>query len=67
MRINLLALAMPFMILPALGQTTFRGTSDESFKFVPYAEIAKRLMTPWPHEVYVSAFMDDMNISMWNL
>ncbi|HEX4636757.1 MAG TPA: hypothetical protein VH189_11285 [Rhizomicrobium sp.] len=59
MRLKLLALATPFMILPALGQTTLRSTPDESFKFVPHDEIAKRLMKPWPNEVYASAFMDD--------
>lgn len=59
MRLRLFVLAMSFMILPAAGQTTLRGTPDESFKYVPREEIAKRLMTPWPHEVYASAFMDD--------
>jgi quercetin dioxygenase-like cupin family protein len=59
MRMKLLALAMSFMVLPALGQTTLRATPDESFKFVSHDEITHRLMTPWPHQVYASAFMDD--------
>jgi mannose-6-phosphate isomerase-like protein (cupin superfamily) len=63
MRINLPALAMSFMVLPALGQangqTTLRSTPDESFKFVSHEEVARRLMTPWPGQVYSSAFMDD--------
>jgi hypothetical protein len=32
MRMNLFAFAMSFMILPALGQTTLRGTPDETFR-----------------------------------
>jgi quercetin dioxygenase-like cupin family protein len=63
MRIKLFVLAMPFMVLPALGQTagqtTLRGTPDETFKFVSHDEVTKRLMKPWPNEVYASAFMDD--------
>ena len=66
MRIRLFALALSCMVLPALAQpagqatpTTLRGTADETFKYVPHEEIAKRLMTPWPHEIYASAFMDD--------
>ncbi len=63
MRIHLSALAMTFIVLPALaqttGQTTLRGTPDETFKIVSHEEIAKRLMTPWPGQVYASAFMDD--------
>ena len=59
MRINLLAFAMSFIILPALAQTTLRGTPDETFKYVSHEEIAKRQMTPWPGEVYASAFTSD--------
>ena len=59
MRMKLLVLATSLTILPAFGQTTLRGTPDESFKFVTHEEIGRRLMTPWPNEVYASAFMDD--------
>ena len=59
MRISLLALAMSVMVVPSLGRTTLRCTPDETFKFVSHDEITHRLMTPWPHEVYASAFMDD--------
>lgn len=59
MRIKLFVLAMSFMVLPALGQTTLRTTPDETFKFVPHDEITHRLMTPVPGHVYSSTFMDD--------
>lgn len=59
MRINLLILAMSLMTLPAMGQTTLRGTPDETFRYVSHQEITHRLMTPWPHEVYASAFTSD--------
>jgi len=59
MRIHLLALAMSFLILPAAGQTTLRGTPGETFRYVSHEEIAKRQMTPWPGEVYASAFTSD--------
>ena len=42
MRIKFLALAMSFTVLPALAQTPLRGTPDDTFKFVPRQEIAKR-------------------------
>jgi mannose-6-phosphate isomerase-like protein (cupin superfamily) len=59
MRIQLTALVLSFMTLPALGQTTLRGTPDETFRYVSHDEITHRLMTPWPHEVYASAFTSD--------
>lgn len=59
MRIQLIALATSFMILPALAQTTLRGTPNDSFKYVSHQEIAKQLMKTWPNEVYASAFMND--------
>ncbi len=62
MRIKLVFLALSFAILPALAQTpapTLRGTPDETFRYVSHEEIAKRQMTPWPGEVYASAFTSD--------
>ena len=59
MRIRLLALVLSCMILPAAGQTTLRGTPNETFRYVSHEEIAKRQMTPWPGEVYASAFTSD--------
>ena len=59
MRIRLLALVLSCFVLPAMGQTTLRGTPDETFRYVSHEEIAKRQMTPWPGEVYASAFTSD--------
>jgi hypothetical protein len=59
MRMKFLALAMSLMVVPALGQTTLRGTPDQGFRYASHEEITKQLMTPWPHEVYASDFMDD--------
>jgi hypothetical protein len=59
MRIHLLAIIMSFAVLPAFGQTPLRGTPDETFRLVSHEEITHRLMTPWPHEVYASAFTSD--------
>ena len=59
MRIRLLALALSLTIVPAMGATTLRGTPDETFRYVSHEEIAKRQMTPWPGEVYASAFTSD--------
>jgi hypothetical protein len=59
MRIKLLALAMSFAALPAAGQTTLRGTPDESFKYLPHQEITHGLMKTWPGEVYASVFGSD--------
>jgi mannose-6-phosphate isomerase-like protein (cupin superfamily) len=59
MRIKLIAFAACFMILPALAQTTLRGTPNDTFKYVSREDIAKQLMKPWPNEVYASAFMND--------
>jgi len=63
MRIKFIALAVSFMVLPALlpssAQTTLRGTQNDKFKYVTREEIAKQLTKPWPGEVYASAFMND--------
>jgi len=59
MRIRLVALALSFMILPALAQPTLRGTPLDKFKFMSRQDIAKQLTKPWPGEVYASAFMND--------
>lgn len=59
MRTRLFALALSFIILPAVAQATLRGTPIDSFEFVPHDEMAKRLMKTWPGEVYASAFMND--------
>jgi hypothetical protein len=59
MRTKLIALVLSFMALPALGQITLRGTSDETFRYVSHEEITHRLLTPWPHEVYASDFTSD--------
>ena len=59
MRIKLIALAVSFMVIPALAQTPLRGTPTDKFKFMSRQDIAKQLTKPWPGEVYASAFMND--------
>lgn len=63
MRIRLVALAVSFMIIPALmsswAQTPLRGTPTDKFKFMSREAIAKQLEKTWPGEVYASAFMND--------
>jgi mannose-6-phosphate isomerase-like protein (cupin superfamily) len=59
MRTKFIALVLSFVALPALGQTTLRGTPDETFRYVSHEEITKKQMTPWPGEVYASAFTSD--------
>jgi quercetin dioxygenase-like cupin family protein len=63
MRIHLTALVLSFMILPALGQapgqTTLRGTPDDTFKYLSHDQITKGLMTPWPGKAYSSVFGSD--------
>ena len=60
MRMKFFALAMSLLAVPAAGQqTTLRGTPDQAFRYASHEEITKHLMTPWPHEVYASDFMDD--------
>src|ERR1700744_6609064 len=59
MRIRLLALALSFLVLPTMGPDALRGPQDETFRYVSHEEIAKRQMTPWPGEVYASAFTSD--------
>src|SRR5690349_2647664 len=48
MRIRLVALALSFMVLPALAQPTLRGTPLDKFKFMSRQDIAKQLTKPWP-------------------
>src|SRR5258706_7587762 len=59
MRIKFIALAVSFMVLPALAQSPLRGTQNDKFKYVTREDIAKQLTKPWPGEVYASAFMND--------
>ena len=59
MRIKLIALATCFMVLPALAQTTLRGTPDETFRYLSHDEIAKGLMKTWPGKTYSSVFGSD--------
>ena len=59
MRIKLIALATCFMVLPALAQTTLRGTPDETFTYLSHDEIAKGLMKTWPGKTYSSVFGSD--------
>jgi mannose-6-phosphate isomerase-like protein (cupin superfamily) len=63
MRFKLVALAVSFMVLPALmpslAQPTLRSTPDDKFKYVSREEIAKRLTKPWPGQIFASAFMND--------
>ena len=59
MRIKFVALAVSFMVLPALAQPVLRGTPDDKFKYMSREQIAKQLTKPWPGEVYASAFMND--------
>ena len=59
MRIKFIALATCFMILPALAQTTLRGTPDETFTYLSHDEIAKGLMKTWPGKTYSSVFGSD--------
>jgi len=59
MRTKLFILALSFMALPALAQTTLRGTPDESFKYLSHDQIAKGLMKPWPGKAYASVFGSD--------
>ena len=59
MRIRLIALAVSFMVLPALAQPVLRATPDDKFKYMSREAIAKQLMKPWPGELYASAFMND--------
>lgn len=59
MRIRYLALALSFLVLPALGQSTLRGTPDETFKYLSHDQIAKGLMKPWPGKAYSSVFGSD--------
>ena len=59
MRIRLVALAVSFMVLPALAQPALRATPDDKFKYMSREAIAKQLMKPWSGEVYASAFMND--------
>ncbi len=59
MRTRLIALAVSFMVLPALAQPVLRATPDDKFKYMSREAIAKQLMKPWPGELYASAFMND--------
>jgi hypothetical protein len=59
MRTKFIALVLSFVAMPAMGQTTLRGTPDETFRYVSHEEITKKQMTPWPGEVYASAFTSD--------
>ena len=43
MRIRLVALAVSFMVIPALAQTPLRGTPTDKFKFMSREAIAKQL------------------------
>ena len=58
MRTKLIALVLTCTFLPA-GAATLRGTPDETFRYVSHEEIAKKQETPWPGEVYASAFTSD--------
>jgi quercetin dioxygenase-like cupin family protein len=56
---NRLPAAALLLALPAMAQTTLRGTPPDSYKFISHEELTKMLLTPEPNRVYSAAVIND--------